>query len=97
MLATLTKFYRLSNTTFDDRINTIYQFIKPFLNEKCLSLRNMEPLTYGIIQDSCDEQGICGQQMTSSDCASAQSDQRLCCPLKEPYNTIESADKQNRP
>ena len=24
--------------------NTIYQFVKPFLNKKCLFLRNMEPL-----------------------------------------------------
>ena len=30
------KFYRLSDATFDDRINTIYQFIKPFLDKKSL-------------------------------------------------------------
>ena len=28
------KFYRLSDATFYDRINTIYQFIKPFLDKK---------------------------------------------------------------
>ena len=39
------KFYRLSDATYYDRINTIYQFIKPFLDKKCLFLRNMEPLT----------------------------------------------------
>ena len=38
------KFYRLSDATFYDRINTIYLFIKPFLEKKCLILRNMEPL-----------------------------------------------------
>ena len=38
------KFYRLSDATFYDCINTIYQFIKPFLDKKCLFLRNMEPL-----------------------------------------------------
>ena len=38
------KFYRLSDATFYDHINTIYQFIKPFLDKKCLFLRNMEPL-----------------------------------------------------
>ena len=37
--------YRLSDATFYDHINTIYQFIKPFLNKKCLFLRNREPLT----------------------------------------------------
>ena len=38
------KFYRLSGATFYDCINTIYEFIKPFLDEKCLFFRNMEPL-----------------------------------------------------
>ena len=38
------KFYRLSDATFYDCINTIYQFIKSFLDYKCLFLRNMEPL-----------------------------------------------------
>ena len=28
------KFYRLSDASFDDCINTIYQFIKPFLDKK---------------------------------------------------------------
>ena len=28
------KFYKLPNATFYDRINTIYQFIKPFLDKK---------------------------------------------------------------
>ena len=40
------KFYRLSGAIFYDHINTIYQFIKPFLDKKCLFLRNMEPLTF---------------------------------------------------
>ena len=30
----LTEFYRLSGATFYDCINTIYQFIKPFLDNK---------------------------------------------------------------
>ena len=34
----------LSDATFYDSIN-IYQFGKPFLDKKCLSLKNMEPLT----------------------------------------------------
>ena len=38
------KFYRLSDATFYDRINTIYQFIKPFLDKNVHFLRNMEPL-----------------------------------------------------
>ena len=38
------KFYRLTGATFYDCINTTYQFIKPFLDNKCLFLRNMEPL-----------------------------------------------------
>ena len=41
----LTKFYWLSDSTFYDCINTMYQFIKPFLDEKdeeCLFLRNMK-------------------------------------------------------
>ena len=38
------KFYRLSDATFYDRINTIYQSSKLFLDKKCLFLRNMEPL-----------------------------------------------------
>ena len=37
-------FYRLSDATFYDRINTIYQFIKSFLDKNALFLRNMEPL-----------------------------------------------------
>ena len=40
----LLKFYRLSDATVYDRIKTIYQFIKPFLDKKYLFLRNMEPL-----------------------------------------------------
>ena len=37
---------RLSGATFYGNINTIYQFIKPFLDKKkCLFLRNMEPLS----------------------------------------------------
>ena len=38
------KFYRLSDATFYGHINTIYQFIKPFLDKKCLFLRNTELL-----------------------------------------------------
>ena len=41
----LLKFYRLSGATFYDCINTIYQFIKPFLDDKMSILRNMEPFT----------------------------------------------------
>ena len=40
----LLKFYRLSDATFYYLINTIYQFIKPYLEIKCLFLREMEPL-----------------------------------------------------
>ena len=43
------KFYRLPDATVYDRINTIYQFIKPFLDKKkkkkkkkCLFLWNKE-------------------------------------------------------
>ena len=35
---------RLSDAAFYGRINTIYQFIKPFLDKKKLFLRNMELL-----------------------------------------------------
>ena len=31
------KFYRLSDVTFYDRINTIYPFIKPYLDKKKMS------------------------------------------------------------
>ena len=40
------RLYRLSKATFYDRINTVYHFIKPFLDKKCLFWRNMEPLIY---------------------------------------------------
>ena len=40
----LTEISQLSDATFYDRINSIYQFIKPFLDHKCPFLRNMEPL-----------------------------------------------------
>ena len=41
------KFYRLSDATLFDRINTMYQFIKPFLDKKkCLFLKTMESLIY---------------------------------------------------
>ena len=36
----------LSEATFYDRINAIYQFIKPFLDKKCLFVRNIEPLNH---------------------------------------------------
>ena len=39
------KFYRLSGVTFYDCVNTIYQFIKLFLDTKISTLRNMEPLS----------------------------------------------------
>ena len=41
------KFYRLSIATFYDRTNTIYQFIKSFVDKKYLFsylLKNMKPL-----------------------------------------------------
>ena len=38
-------FTRCQDATFYDCISTIYQFIKPFLDKKCLLLRNMEPLS----------------------------------------------------
>ena len=48
------KFYRLSGATFYDYINTICQFIKPFLDKKkCLFLRNMEPLNI-VVNDRAD-------------------------------------------
>ena len=34
----------LSDATFYDSVNTIYQFMKPFLDKKCLYLGNMERL-----------------------------------------------------
>ena len=42
------KFYRLSEATFYDCINTISQFIQPFL-DKCQFLRIMKPLDGEII------------------------------------------------
>ena len=36
--------WTMSDATLYDCINTIYQFIKTFLDKKCLFLRNMEPL-----------------------------------------------------
>ena len=41
-------FTGLSDATFYDRINTLYQFIKLFLDIKCLFLRSMESLNKGI-------------------------------------------------
>ena len=39
------KFYMVSDATFYDCINTLYQFIKPFLDNKMsIFFRNMEPL-----------------------------------------------------
>ena len=40
----LTEILQAVRCTFYDRINTMYQFIKPFLDKKCLFLRNMKPL-----------------------------------------------------
>ena len=43
------KIYRLWDATFYYRINTLYEFIKPFnIKKKCLSFRNIEPLTIWI-------------------------------------------------
>ena len=42
----LTEFYMLSEATFYDSINNIYQFIKPFLDKMSRLLQNMEPLLY---------------------------------------------------
>ena len=50
------KFYRSSDATFYDGINTIYQFIISFLDKKCLFLRNMEPLSFCFLcLNFCDE------------------------------------------
>ena len=38
------KFHRLSGATFYDCIKTIYQFIKTFVDNKCLFFRNIDPL-----------------------------------------------------
>ena len=46
---TILKFYRLSDAAFYDHIDTIYQFIKSFLDKKCLFLRNMEPLIMALL------------------------------------------------
>ena len=40
------KFYRLSDATFYDRINTIYQFSKPFLDNKMSTFEG-----YGAFKD----------------------------------------------
>ena len=46
----LLKFYRLSDVTFYDHINTLYQSIKPFLDKKKnLFLRSMAPLTLSTV------------------------------------------------
>ena len=37
--------------TFYDGINTIYQFIKQFLDKKCLILSNMEPFKFWELQN----------------------------------------------
>ena len=45
------KFYRLSDAIFYDCINTIYQFIKFFFNNKMsIFLRHMEPLIWNCIR-----------------------------------------------
>ena len=44
-------FHRLSDTTFYYRINTIHLFIKPFLDKKCLFLRNIQPLRSLLLKD----------------------------------------------
>ena len=43
------RFYRLSGAPFYDCINTIYQFINPFLDNKCLFFRDMEPVTTPVV------------------------------------------------
>ena len=42
-------------------------------------------------------QGICGQQRHRSDCADAQSDQGLRCPLPESLDAIECISGEQRP
>ena len=44
------KFYRLSDATFYDSINTIYQFIKPFLDNKMTIFGE-----YGAFNVSCED------------------------------------------
>ena len=46
------KFYRLSDATFYDPINTIRQFIKPFLDKKCLFFRGIRNLEGGKFADN---------------------------------------------
>ena len=41
--------------------------------------------------------GICGQRRPRSDCASAQSDQGLRCPLTDSLNTTECMNAEQRP
>ena len=41
--------------------------------------------------------GICGQRRRRSDCASAQSDQGLCCPLTESFDTTEYINREQMP
>ena len=41
--------------------------------------------------------GICRQQRPSSDCASAQSDQDLCCLLIELFDRIECVNEEQMP
>ena len=38
------KFYKLSDATLYDFINTIYQFTEPFFDKNVYLLRKMEPL-----------------------------------------------------
>ena len=41
--------------------------------------------------------GICGQRRPRSDCADAQSDQGLCCPLTESLDTVECISGEQMP
>ena len=44
----LTEIYRLSDAAFYDHSNTIYQFIKPFLDKNCLFLEEYKALNIPI-------------------------------------------------
>ena len=51
IISFLIQFKTWNVTGCQDRINTIYQFIKPFFDkQKCLFLRNMEPLRETLVR-----------------------------------------------
>ena len=49
------KFYRLSDATFYDHINTIYQFMKPFLDKKKKSILE----EYGAFKNTRNYDQVC--------------------------------------